>query len=1518
MPAPVQADPIADFLFPWMKPPVPDYVRIGDKVIYEDEDVYLEASPAILTSSGWVIFKYKTKTFTDEMDVVYGFNDNLQISKPQFLNPYAVRTKYNEVTSIKTATFEPKSIISSVEPKYYVKADVGDNALNSKVAVVDCEVESSMIAGIVGKTTTTRQTRTIAYDTFDGVKYTYKYIATDQIPYTVIEEGIDDIKSPITTSSFNSQGMNKWQSVYSGKTAYANQLNETKVYIDIPFAGTERIEGKYLVGLKPSYLTVDQAKSDGQLWLIDPWYNSSWGYKKSIGINCDTNQTNYQMKLIVGYSAAATGENVDCNSHCQTDFDDLRFTTANETTLLDYWIEQSQADGASYNATVWVEVDSISSANTTVIYMYYGNAGAGAASNGANTFGAGMFDDFEDYADEENISNKGNITWTPTEAGGGTIKVDTATFYSGSRSMRITRATADINVAMPLIAGTSYAIRYWFKKDTAAASYLYHGNGTNLIYFIVNQGETISYYDSASHATGSSVNNDWQVFELNDINYATPKFDIWFQNEKITNDAGMFVFGGLSNVLAFYGVEIAGTSWIDAMIVRKWTADEPTWGSFGAEVGYSSELFPSTTTNNATNVQDTTATFNATTTAGSSLTLRGFAWGTTSNTTTITGEVPPACYTSNWTESGAFSLGNFSYNKTGLTAGTTYYYRGYSYNATGYGWGNEVSFLTKPAAPTNVAASNGTSTANVTVTWTASTGATNYYVFRDAVQISGTLGAVTTYNDTTAAPPTVGGGVVTASDGTYVNYVNLSVGGESSANGTTYAYRVRAGNVTGNSTDSSPDDGWRGAGALNYQWLRSSTDADVVANYSTLGVGAITDPYNDTTAPSDGSGRYFKAVISSPDAASANATANRGHRSPTPTVSTTGSTGLGDTWAVGSGNFTANVPIVATQLGVDYGLTNAYGNSYVTSGVYSAGAFSIYISALSSGTVYHYRAKALVEGVWYYGGDSVFSTIGAATPFVSWGVGGGPDSGYINSSNITYQTFTTNETATPYSVTKINLMLRRVGLPGIVTASVRATTLPPTTLMSGNTTTTSNATGFVWGTTSNATYTGNISPPATYTSNYTAYSTNLAAGAFTYGASLVPSQLYYYRGDSYNTTGWYYSANNTAIYGTPPYPVGVDILSGTLDGATLGLGYSWYTFTMATETCLTPNTVYAIVLQCADADISNYVLWQAQAVGAYAGGNSGHSVDSGTTWTHDLPKDQLFEVWGNPCFTLSDAKVFSSYINTGDWLITCLYKNLYPPYYAQAKDVSSLFVIQLYNPATATVIAQTKCFEWGYKPGAIYIAPSGTTHLQWGYPYRVRLYGLFSGNPYTEYVLQPTDYLGSDLTRLDAWVRSCASLMETYYGTSLTTYLTGRGIVLNSAGGVIFATDIPQLSVIRPNLFSIVSATTTPTTGEYGQLYQDILRWEVLLGPQLTRAFTSTGNTVGVSGATIGSWLGFLIYALVALFCFRPGHAIAAMVIPVPLLLIAFGTGLAELALMGILIAVAIVLFSWQVWFKGG
>ena len=57
-----------------------------------------------------------------------------------------------------------------------------------------------------------------------------------------------------------------------------------------------------------------------------------------------------------------------------------------------------------------------------------------------------------------------------------------------------------------------------------------------------------------------------------------------------------------------------------------------------------------------------------------------------------------------------------------------------------------------PTAPTSVAASDGTSSTQVTVTWIAVTGATRYDIFRDGAttKIGSSVGTATTYSDTTA------------------------------------------------------------------------------------------------------------------------------------------------------------------------------------------------------------------------------------------------------------------------------------------------------------------------------------------------------------------------------------------------------------------------------------------------------------------------------------------------------------------------------------------------------------------------------------------------------------------------------------------------------------------------------------------------------------------------------------------------------------------------------------------------
>jgi hypothetical protein len=757
---------------------------------------------------------------------------------------------------------------------------------------------------------------------------------------------------------------------------------------------------------------------------------------------------------------------------------------------------------------------------------------------------------------------------------------------------------------------------------------------------------------------------------------------------------------------------------------------------------------PSVTTQAVLNIEETTATYNGTITSGTNIDQRGFAWGTTSNSTVTPGnEVPPASYTTNWTDYGAFGTGNFAYNASGLTSADEYYVRAYSHNATGWGWGGEVSFFTKPNEPTALTCTPGDTQS--ALTWTKATNG-----------IGATMNTYIRYK--------IGSYPVDITDGTFSYNGTLSANTTGGlVNGTTYYFVLWS---------------WAYEGTLS-QW------SDLTANCTCTPMGGVA-------------------------------------------VETHYCSGYSETTAVLNGEVTNLLgnPSVSER-GFDYGLTTGYGSSQTTVGTFGVGEFNESINSLQPATLYHFRARAKSNaGIWAYGADMLFATKGSPTLDEYWDTGGDAYGANITGATWAYQTFTTNSTDVSHSITSIKLSLLRVGNPGTITVSVR--------------------------------HTSNCTTPSCYC-----------------------------------------------------WPTGADIVSATLDGDSFNTSYTWQEFIFTTNTCFEADTTYAIVVQAVNGDSTNYIRWYWDAGGGYGGGNAGNSTDSGVTWATGCPADYLFEVWGNSCLELEEARVFTSYINNGDWLITVLYKNFYPPYYENGADVSSLFYIQLVDGTT--VKAQSKVPEWGYRPGCIYLSSTMVTSLEWGKAYLVRIYGNFGSNPHMDYTLQPTDWMGADLTRLDSWVRSVATRMEVYYSVTLTQFISGKGIVLNEDGGVIFATNIPDLDKIRPNLFTIVSTTPGYETGDHTQTYARSLAWQTLVGAQLTRMWTSIGNAFGMSGSSVGTILVFVFYAGVAFMCFPPGHAIAAVVIPIPILLFVWGTGLAQLALMAIILAVAIILFTWQFWWRG-
>ncbi|TXI10250.1 MAG: DUF2341 domain-containing protein [Polynucleobacter sp.] len=124
------------------------------------------------------------------------------------------------------------------------------------------------------------------------------------------------------------------------------------------------------------------------------WYSTSWTKRKAVTVTGSSAgaQTNYQVKITVPY-----------DSDMQADFDDIRFTSSNGTTLLDYWLESKTN---SSTADFWVEIPSIPvSPNTVAIYIYYGNSGVSSASSGANTFISGT-----DFVQDDGFSYRDNGT----------------------------------------------------------------------------------------------------------------------------------------------------------------------------------------------------------------------------------------------------------------------------------------------------------------------------------------------------------------------------------------------------------------------------------------------------------------------------------------------------------------------------------------------------------------------------------------------------------------------------------------------------------------------------------------------------------------------------------------------------------------------------------------------------------------------------------------------------------------------------------------------------------------------------------------------------------------------------------------------------------------------------------------------------------------------------------------------------------------------------------------------------
>jgi len=326
-------------------------------------------------------------------------------------------------------------------------------------------------------------------------------------------------------------------------------------------------------------------------------------YRKAITIahSDDGAQSDYQVKLLIGESSGATGEQFDLGGHIsdKTAFNDLRFTSADGDNC-PYWIESITGVTPNQLATVWVKIPYIyAHPIDTIIYCYYGNAGAPAASSGADTFI--VFEDFEGFNDEDDVdSGDGKAAWTKTVAGTSTAKIDDdismwgggGAAGGGTKGLRLYRDGTNNPAAYAsnVTAGSDISIRWRMYKAETSRVDANHSNGTKTLIYRVEGDEDISYYDGSTYVdTGiNAAVTTWQLYEANNFVWGTPTCDLWFEGAKIVNDASInYASVIVANAIRF-SVTAGDYGWIDDVIVRKWTANEPAFSSAGSEEDVSS------------------------------------------------------------------------------------------------------------------------------------------------------------------------------------------------------------------------------------------------------------------------------------------------------------------------------------------------------------------------------------------------------------------------------------------------------------------------------------------------------------------------------------------------------------------------------------------------------------------------------------------------------------------------------------------------------------------------------------------------------------------------------------------------------------------------------------------------------------------------------------------------------------------------------------------------------------------
>lgn len=297
---------------------------------------------------------------------------------------------------------------------------------------------------------------------------------------------------------------------------------------------------------------------------------AGWSYRKTVTITGQAGAgTDYQVNLSIG--DASGGDDFHLENHCTSFPNDIQVTDNDQTTPLDYWVEDLTVDPIK----MWVEVADDLSSNVDIC-VYYAKSGAASASDGDNTF---LF--FDDFSDASIDTSKWEYDTGDTSITGGILTLTGSTKKIHGKPNRAypfigeTRAKVSANSHIGARIGTG-------DLETAGATKYVQQNGESFYTRSATSGDIQGRKDDAwvSPVPETTIEADLSVYETLKFVMTTTNIKIYYDN---TLELEITTNIPTADQNFWFKSVTSDDVLVDWTFIRKQNTPEPAFSSAGGE-----------------------------------------------------------------------------------------------------------------------------------------------------------------------------------------------------------------------------------------------------------------------------------------------------------------------------------------------------------------------------------------------------------------------------------------------------------------------------------------------------------------------------------------------------------------------------------------------------------------------------------------------------------------------------------------------------------------------------------------------------------------------------------------------------------------------------------------------------------------------------------------------------------------------------------------------------------------------